>query len=502
MRTRRTITAILSLFALLLTAGCGAKTGLDDALMTDLFPCSEFCPESTFCRPICLVDDVCVDMRPPDCDDGDWCTEDRCDDLLERCVNEVMLVDEDGDGAWAPLDCGGTDCDDLDPEIYPGAPERCNGIDDDCDTLIDEGAELLPWEREIAVAESSMTDSVGSLVFTEEEYVYGWWDYRDGDADVYLRRMSIDGEPIGDPVQVTTSAGDGYGPDLVWTGRELGVVWDDRRDSNYEIYFARFNAELQRLTGDIRVTEALDWSLYSQVIWSGREYLILWQDERSYYFQIYAQRIGPSGLAGDALQLSDTDTWFGEVAESPRAAFDGQSYHVVWLEGTLDRFDVRHSRYDELLERQGSVMLSDDLPGSASEPEIAASELGVAVVWEQELEDGWDIMVSILSPDGTVLRPAEPVNPEGVIAREPTVLWNNNGFVILYSAFDGSFGLYYSVIEPDGELSWTHRPLVVGTGDAVDSTVTLGPGEIGVGWSDTRNGDYDAYFTRLLCAGL
>ncbi len=33
-----------------------------------------------------------------------------------------------------------TDCDDGSPLVFPGAPERCNGIDDDCNALIDDGA--------------------------------------------------------------------------------------------------------------------------------------------------------------------------------------------------------------------------------------------------------------------------------------------------------------------------------------------------------------------------
>jgi deoxyribonuclease I len=40
--------------------------------------------------------------------------------------------DVDGDG-FVALSCGGDDCDDLDPDRHPGAPERCNGLDDDCD---------------------------------------------------------------------------------------------------------------------------------------------------------------------------------------------------------------------------------------------------------------------------------------------------------------------------------------------------------------------------------
>lgn len=42
------------------------------------------------------------------------------------------LVDADSDGSSPP-----EDCDDGDPTVHPGAPEECNGEDDDCDGLFD-----------------------------------------------------------------------------------------------------------------------------------------------------------------------------------------------------------------------------------------------------------------------------------------------------------------------------------------------------------------------------
>jgi len=45
----------------------------------------------------------------------------------------LSAVDNDGDGYNSE-----EDCDDDDASIYPGAPELCDGIDNDCDALVDE----------------------------------------------------------------------------------------------------------------------------------------------------------------------------------------------------------------------------------------------------------------------------------------------------------------------------------------------------------------------------
>src|SRR5689334_20913069 len=51
------------------------------------------------------------------------------------------LDDLDGDGAASDVDCA-----DLTRSVHPGAPERCNGIDDDCDGQIDEDVQLTAFE--------------------------------------------------------------------------------------------------------------------------------------------------------------------------------------------------------------------------------------------------------------------------------------------------------------------------------------------------------------------
>jgi hypothetical protein len=94
-------------------------------------------------------------MEPPTCigevgfcDDLNelYPTEDPC--LSWACDRDsgycdTLPTDADGDGALAPgcSDVGDVDdCDDGNGDRYPGAAEICDGVDNDCDDVIDEGA--------------------------------------------------------------------------------------------------------------------------------------------------------------------------------------------------------------------------------------------------------------------------------------------------------------------------------------------------------------------------
>ena len=134
-----------------------------------------------------------------DCDDDDWAVnpsaiedcngaDDDCDGDVDEGLLQAAFEDADGDGYGDPerplevceptegQSLDGTDCDDQQATVHPGAEEICDAKDNDCDGLADSGeigsSLVCPAEscQAMLTADPSLADGLYPIASLDEAF--------------------------------------------------------------------------------------------------------------------------------------------------------------------------------------------------------------------------------------------------------------------------------------------------------------------------------------------
>ncbi|MFK7991840.1 MAG: putative metal-binding motif-containing protein [Sandaracinaceae bacterium] len=465
--------------------------------------------------------------------------EDACD---------ALPWDEDGDGEASEM-CGGLDCADQDPTRGPGVPEQCDNIDNDCDGEVDPDCECAPdgvsegcttecgstSERFCAAGVfgdcappeeicNGVDDDCDGLIDEGHDYV-GRDEQRisaEGAEAVNPRILSIDGgwrvvysvPGLGafgggqfvtrrdDPTSAwsvpVSAAGSGLEPDFAASEDGLMLTWTRRFTSSsgsVDRLFARpLNRDGTSSGPQVQLEADVSMPARPRVVWDGLAFRIAYHDA-----DLQVRSVDASGSPIDAPQTVSSDR--GNPADF---VFRGGLYAGAWARGS----EVYFSSAD--LSRIPTQIVIRDVE-HAEHGSLDGSGTGFLVAWYEDVrEDGLPQTQSlrILHLDGTTPTETDAVvttsiSGDGFVVDdvEPATVRFGGGQYLLTWADqrDDDQEIYFARVSEDGEVVQAATRLTVAPGRADSTSAAFLDDRFGVVWADERAGDPEVRFAEVAC---
>ena len=144
-----------------------------------------------------------------------------------------------------------------------------------------------------------------SVAANDSGFIVAWGDYRSGSSwEIYAQRYKNNGDTLGGNYRVSDAAStNNWCPSAAAGDSGCLIVWYDYRNGNYDIYAQKIGLAGDTLGGNFQVND--DGTSYDQYTWgasnvaaSDSGFVIAWYDLRSgSYWDTYAQRYDTAGSA-------------------------------------------------------------------------------------------------------------------------------------------------------------------------------------------------------------
>jgi hypothetical protein len=521
---------------------CNAADDDCDGLTDEIFPCVR--GVEVDCVTLCgtagrsSCSDDCQIPDPADCpvpDDVCNGVDDDCDTVADGgfdCVAGEVLscttsCGSTGSGFCSPL------CERPGPAACPLPAESCNGVDDDCDTLVDEDLWRVTGTNRItngatpSKRPSAAYLSAGSV----RQYAVAWQEEDPSTPNrgrILLTRLLRTGARAV-PADTTVSTGtsgpftDFSEPSVASVDSGWGVAYAGWAGTNVEILFTPVGAT-GTAGAEVRITDDTAQSREPMLVGARTEFAVVWSDAPTSNIETYFIRLGATGIPRSSqIRLAETPTC---VSMRPQAAFTGSEYGVAWQEWCgSDGGDVSFSRVDaagaEIAGAERTVVLTP--AGASTYPRIAWNGTHYGLAWLDDRDGTGTDHPYFQRIEGTGVPAGSPRRLIPVTAwsgaapyMPPTILWSETRREFLVAWSDQEFAATLCTGGTCGTEIVAQRLTPEGTPIGAPIRVTAAPGEsswpvvaedgtaVVLVWSDARHaaggdGNFEIYSARIAC---
>jgi len=331
------------------------------------------------------------------------------------------------------------------------------------------------WANDIQITTANNKETPRVAVSgTTNFYIIGA-DDRNGNKDIFLEKYnSADGGEVwnGVKVNVDANSADQIKPDLtVDSSGNIYIVWMDNRSANWDIYAQKYAPTGSNLWAvDLKINSdagVADQENPKVAVDDEDNFYVVWEDKINGDKDIFLAKFDPNGNTLFAGKKINTDNSELDQYE-PAIVFDGSDYfYISWSDKRNCQPDIYAQKYSKL----GDI--------STGEGEIWAS--GDVKVNDDVLPDAWRTKSSVAYFDENAIY----------------FSWEDNR--------NGNNDIYSAKFDFTGNKLWDYDLIMNSSADSVQGAPDIVVDSMGYGitvWEDSRGGDYDIYAARYKDIGF
>ncbi len=448
-----------------------------------------------------------VEELPPLPDAGPVCLTviESCNGLDDDCDS---LVDD----GLPMITCGVGACANPGPSCVNGAttscvplpanPETCDGKDNDCDGMTDE--DLMPTTCGIGECMTvSATCAGGSPVACvplnpSSERCDGKDNDCNGTVDEgLLANLSTDR-------RVTNNSASSDFVYASWSGTQFGLVWQDKRDgANGELYFASLNKDGVRLTAqDVRVTTTTGVDAHPAIAWNGTRYGLVYADNSVGNYELYFRLLEANGTpVGGPIRLTNA----ANASDWPDLVWTGTHFGLAWEDerSGAGKEDVYFQKLDATGNKVGpEIQITTDAARQMA-PILKWTGTGYGVAWTDTRFTQREIYFRRLDGNGQPVGSEARVSNDAADSAWPDLSWNGTDWAMVWhDTRDGNAEVYLAKINANGQKQGADVRLTNANGFSGYPSIDWNGFQYGVSWQDDRAGATSIYFAQLNGAGM
>ncbi len=359
-----------------------------------------------------------------------------------------------------------------------------------------------------------------------DDWLIVWEDDLGGKikTDLYAQKINSSGTPLWDPrgLPIASNREPQRSPAIAATpaGNVL-VAWEDHRTGHSDIYAQKISGEtgLALWPASGVVVSAAKGSVVQQNVeltpTNKGEIVLVFEDARSGYFNIYAQKVTKAG----SLAWGEHGIPVAKVAANqvqPRLVSDGKGGAVIaWEDHRIEsrpiiRVQRLSSQGKKLWESSQAVALAK---GSQTNPLMVSDDQGGAIIaWrdDRNVLNLDDIYIQRISGAGKLLWSKKGeivVSANGEQVDADMISDGKGGAILTWTDFrrgDRNPDIYAQRINLKGKALWQEDgALVCGAPDVQRTPKIISDDQGGaiIAWTDKGGGSYDIYAQRINQAG-